>query len=180
MEKTYATLLASSLKSAHETLEATMQGVDDTVAHWQPQGKALPIAPAYAHAVISEDILGSWMTKQKALVEGEWGAKLGLSSPHPAMDADWETNFIEWCKTVKMDLPKFHEYAKAVYKNTEDYVASLSDSDLIDKKVDLSIWSMGEWSVAKFVIDMLLMHAFSLTGEISSVKGLQGLKGYPF
>lgn len=180
MDNKVAAVLAESLKSAHGTLEATMQGVEDKVAHWQPEGKALPIAAAYAHAVISEDVLSSWMTKGKPLVEGDWGAKLGLSSPHPAMDAEWEKNFAEWCKTVKMDLPKFQEYAKEVYKVSEGFVSSLSDQDLMEKKVDLSIWEMGDWSVGKFIIDMLIVHASCLTGEISAIKGLQGLKGYPF
>lgn len=180
MDNTTAVLLAASLKNAHELLENTMAGVNEKALHWQPEGKALPLAAAYAHAVISEDVLGSWMTKKKSLIEGEWGPKLGLSSPHPAMDEHWEKNFVDWCKTVKMDLPKFQEYAKAVYKNTEDFVGALSDKDLQEKKVDLSIWKMGEWPVAKFVIDMLLLHAYTLTGEISAVKGLQGLKGYPF
>jgi hypothetical protein len=180
MDNQIASMLADALKSAHETLEGTMQGVTDEVAHKQPGGKALPIAAAYAHAVISEDVLGSWMTKGKALVEGEWGAMLGLNSPHPAMDENWEANFVEFCKNIKMDLPKFQEYAKAVYKRNEEFVAGLSDKDVMDKKVDLSMWQLGEWSLGKFIVSMLIHHTASLTGEISTVKGLQGLKGYPF
>ncbi len=175
MNNKIALLLTDSLKNAHENLEGTMQGVTEEVAHWQPQGKALPIAAAYAHAVISEDVLSSMMMKEKSLIEGEWGAKLGLSAPHPMMDADWAKNFAEWSKTVKMDLSKFKEYATVVYKKSEDYCSTLSDSDLTEKKINF----MGEWTIGKFIVSILINHVASLTGEISAIKGLQGLKGYP-
>jgi hypothetical protein len=175
MNNQIALMLADSLKNVHENLEGTMLGVTEEVAHFQPQGRALSIAAAYAHAVVSEDALTSTMIKEKLLIEGDWGAKLGLSVPHPMMDADWEKNFTEWSKNVKMDLPKFQEYAKAVYKRSEEFCLSMNDIDLIEKKVAF----MGEWTAGKFIVAILIQHAANLTGEISAVKGLQGLKGYP-
>ncbi len=181
MDKTVATIIAECLKDSHETLEKTMDGVTNEVAHWQPQGKALPISAAYAHVVISEDVLLSSMVKKTPpLLAGEWGKKLGLSLPHPEMDAKWEENFSKWSKEVKMDLPKFQEYAKAVYKESEDFISSLTDTDLTEKKADLSSFQMGEWPLLKFILRLLISHVDSLTGEISAAKGLQGLKGYPF
>ena len=109
-----------------------------------------------------------------------WIEKLGLSHPHPMMDESWEKNFAEWAKTVKMDLPKFKEYAKAVYKQSDEYLGTLTDKDLSEKKVDLSGWGLGEWSLGKFVMRLLMGHMDNLTGEVSAAKGLQGLKGYPF
>jgi len=181
MDNQVASMLADALKSAHETLEGTMQGVTDEVAHKQPGGKAVPIGAVYVHAIVSEDIMMvGWAMKEKPLLEGEWAQKLGISHPHPAMDQDWEKNFIEWIRVLKMDLPKFQEYAKAVYKKTEAYLASLTDADLYEKKVDLSIWELGEWTLGRFVLRMVIGHLDNLTGEISAVKGVQGLKGYPF
>ena len=181
MKNTFAEMIRQSLKDTHETLESTMNGVTDEVAHWQPAGKALPIAAAYAHVIVSEDVmLSNWVKKTKSLVEGDWGSKLGLSAPHPAMDQNWEKNFAEWSKTVKVDLEKLKEYAQAVYKQSDEFLAGLSDKDMVNKKVDLSMWQMGEWPLARFVMRFLIGHVDSLTGEISAVKGLQGLKGYPF
>ncbi len=181
MEKTFAEMIRQSLKDAHETLEGTMKDVTDTVAHYQPTGKALPIAAAYVHTIVSEDImLNGWVRKIPPLADGEWSAKNGLSTPHPAMDQDWEKNYTEWTKTVKVDFAKFREYAAAVSKQTDDYLAGLTDADMVEKKVDLSAWQMGEWPLARFIIRFLISHVDSLTGEISTVKGLQGLKGYPF
>ena len=113
MNNSIALMLADSLKTVHENIEQTMQDVTENVAHWQPQGKALSIAAAYAHAVVSEDALSGMITNQKPSIEGDWGSKLCLSVPHPMMDANWEKNFAEWSKTVKMDLSKFKEYAKS-------------------------------------------------------------------
>jgi hypothetical protein len=175
MNNQIALMLADSLKNVHENLEGTMKDVTKEVAHFQPQGRALSIAAAYAHAVVSEDALTSMMMKDKLLIEGEWGEKVGLSIPHPMMDGDWEKNFTQWSKTVKMDLSKFQEYAKAVYKKSEDSCSSFSDTDLMEKKVAF----MGEWTVGKFIVALLIQHGANLTGEISAIKGLQGLKGYP-
>ena len=44
----------------------------------------------------------------------------------------------------------------------------------------MSAWQMGEWPVIKFVMQLLIGHLWSLAGEISAAKGIQGLKGYPF
>lgn len=181
MEKTIAEMLRQSLKDAHQTLEETMKDVTDEVAHFQPPGKALPIAAAYVHTIVSEDgMLNGWVRKMKPLADGEWATKNGLSIPHPAMDKDWEKNYTEWTKSVKVDLTKFKEYTQAVYKQSDDFLASLTDKDVINMKVDLSAWQMGEWPLARFIMRFLLSHVDSLTGEISTVKGLQGLKGYPF
>lgn len=181
MEKSFAELIRQTLKETHETLEATMEGVTDEVAHFKPAGKALPIAAAYTHVIVSEDILLNWMvTKTPPLLDRGWAEKNGLSAQHPAMDGDWEKNFAQWSTNVTVDLAKLKEYAQAVYAQTDEYLAGLTDHDLIEKKADLSAWGMGEWPIAKFVIRMLIGHVDSLTGEISAIKGVQGLKGYPF
>ncbi len=181
MANTFAEYIRQSLKDAHETFEGTMKDVTSEVAHYQPGGKALSIAAAYVHTIVSEDVmLNGWVRKIQPLSEGEWADKMGLSAPHPAMDVDWEKNYTVWAKTVKVDLEKFKKYAEAVYKQSDDFLAGLTDKDMVEKKVDLSAWQMGEWPLARFVIRFLISHVDSLTGEISTVKGLQGLKGYPF
>lgn len=181
MENKLVEMLRQVLKDSHETLEATMEGVTDEVAHYKPAGKALPIVAAYTHVLVSEDmLLSSMVKKSKSLLEQGWAEKNGLSAQHPAMDADWEKNFAEWSTTVKADLPKLKEYANAVYTQSDEFFAGLKDQDLWDKKVDLSMWGLGEWPLIRFILRMLVSHVDSLTGEISAAKGLQGLKGYPF
>lgn len=180
MANTFTEIIRHALKHSHETLEGTMSGVTDAAAHFQPAGKALPIGAAYAHTIVSEDIMLSWLTKKKPLIEQGWDQKLGVSAPHPAMDANWEKNFSDWSKSVKVELPKLQEYAQAVYKQSDEFLATLNDTDMIENKVDLSMWQMGEMPAASFVLQFLMAHVDSLTGEISAAKGLQDMKGYPF
>ena len=181
MEKSFVELVRQTLKDAHDSLEGTMNDVTEEAAHWQPQGKALPLAVAYGHVIVSEDmILNGWIRKSKLLIDQGWSDKMGLNLPHPAMDADWEKNFVEWSKKLKMDLKKFKEYAQAVYKQSDDYLAGLTDKDLFEQKIDLSVWGLGDWTLGRFILRFMISHVDNLTGEISAVKGLQGLKGYPF
>jgi hypothetical protein len=78
-----------------------------------------------------------------------------------------------------MDLPAFNAYAQAVYASIDDYLASLDD-EAMERMIDLSSIGMGERK-SGFVLSMILLgDTFSHCGEISCLKGLQGLKGYPF
>ncbi len=170
-------ILVSQLKAAHDALEQTMDGVTDEVAHFQPAGTANPIAGTYAHLVFSEDLfIHMFLKKDKPLLETTFKDKTGASEVQPN---DWVTAYPIWLRKVKIDVPKFREYAKAVYADTEAYLATLTDEDL-NKDVDMSSFGMGPRKIYDFVANMITGHAFPIMGEISVLKGLQGLKGYPF
>jgi hypothetical protein len=167
-------LLRAQLKSAHETLEGTMVDVTHDQAHWKPAGKAHPIGASYAHIATGEDYLVNGILKGSALMcASSWAGKAGLSEPPPQGQA-WE----EWARRVKVDLPALKAYSQAVYQATDSYLASLSDADL-ERSCDMSGFGMGQ-QPASTVFSMATEHAAWHTGEISSVKGLQGLQGYPF
>ncbi|HEX9059757.1 MAG TPA: hypothetical protein VF941_06235 [Clostridia bacterium] len=61
----------------------------------------------------------------------------------------------------------------------EAYVASLTDEDL-EKDVDMSSFGMETKKVYDFIANLISGHLYPITGEISVLKGIQGLKGYPF
>lgn len=167
-------LLREQLQSAHETQEATMADVTDKAAHFTDTNKAIPVGAAYAHSILGEDMVLSTMLLQKEPLAKD-NSKTGLSIPMPST-SEWEEHET-WYKTVKVDLPKLKEFAKEVYKTTDDYLASLTDEDL-DKQLDRPM--VGKHTIAWFFTNFILLHIANLTGEISSVKGFQGLKGYPF
>ena len=75
-----------------------------------------------------------------------------------------------------MDLPVFHEYALAVFAATDDYLASLTDEDLL---VEKEFGGAGPQTVA-WALNTILLNTYSHTGEIACLKGLRGMKGYPF
>jgi hypothetical protein len=170
-------ILLNQLKAAHTVLEQTMEGVTDEVAHFMPPGIANPIAGTYAHVVFSEDLfMNVFLKKAQPLMETTFKDKTGASEVQPT---DWQVAYPKWLKEVKLDVKTFREYAKAVYEASEEYVASLTDEDL-DKDVDMSAFGMGTRKVHDFIANLISGHAYPITGEISVLKGIQGLKGYPF
>ncbi len=69
-------------------------------------------------------------------------------------------------------------WAHEVYSFTDEYLASLEPADL-DRTLDLTEMGFGEKKVAWVFSSLLSSHTSNLTGEISTLKGLQGAKGYP-
>jgi len=92
---------------------------------------------------------------------------------------EWEVAYPKWLREVKVDIKQFREYSKAVFAASEEYVASLNDTDL-EKDVDMSAFGMGNKKQYDFIANMINGHIFSITGEVAVLKGIQGLKGYPF
>jgi hypothetical protein len=164
--------LREDMRITHEWLEATMQDVTQEQLDWHPPGKANPLGASYAHAVLSEDgAVNQLLRGDLPLFEGEWKGKTGISDPRMGSE-------FEWAREVKVDLRAAREYAKAVYNSTDRYLASLEPADL-DRTLDLSELGLGDKSVTWVLSAWLSSHASNMTGEISTLKGLQGARGYP-
>jgi len=168
-------LLLDSLKMSHEqVLEGTIEGVDNDLANKQPDGKADSIGSTYAHAVLAEDaIVNSMMKGSQPLSETEWKDKTGVDKPMSMTDPE---ALGEWYHTVQVDLPKVREYAKAVYAASEEFIQN-ADDETITKEVDF--WGM-KMPLAEAFDMFVIGHLNSIAGEISALKGIAGLKGYPF
>ena len=172
--------IREQMKSAHGLLEETISGVSDEMGRFAPPGKALPIGAAYVHYVTCEDWMVHSLFKGVApLMAGAWSGKTGVSEPPPGPGDDLDTRFAAWSRRVRVDLTEFREYAKAVYKATDGYIASLPDAEL-SREVDLSAMGMGKQTLSFVLDNALLGHAYCHCGEISAMKGVQGKKGYPF
>ena len=172
-----ADILLNQLKAGHSALEQTMVDVTEKIAHFSPPGKANPIAGTYAHLVFSEDFfIHGFLTHTKPLMETTFKNKTGASAVQPT---DWHVEYPKWLKEVKLDLQKFQIYTKAVFSETQEYVATLQDVDL-EKNIDMSTFGMGTRPIYDFIAGIINGHIYSIMGEISVLKGIQGLKGYPF
>jgi hypothetical protein len=164
--------LREDMRLTHEWQEQTMQDVTQEQLDWHPPGKANPLGATYAHAVVGEDaMVHGVLVGDQPLFEGEWKGKTGISDPRPSSE-------FEWAREVKVDLEAARKYADAVYSFTDKYLASLEPSDL-DRVLDLSGMGFGEKKVAWVFSAFLSGHASNMTGEISTLKGLQGARGYP-
>jgi len=172
--------IRAQMKSAHWLLEKTLSDVSDEMVRFAPPGKALPIGAAYVHYVMGEDwTIHSVFKGVAPLMAGPWAGRTGVSEPQPGPGDEWASRFEAWSRRVRVDLPAFRAYAKAVYEATDGHLATLADPELT-REVDLSAIGMGKQTVGFVLDNTLLGHAYCHCGEISALKGVQGKKGYPF
>jgi len=166
-------LLKQDAQWAHELFDLVTADLTDELAHWQPPGTANSIAATYAHAICGEDGIVQMMLKGGApLFASMWANKTGVSDPQFHSSP-------EWARTSKIDLSALQKYKEAVYAATNEYIASLTDSDL-DAERDLTKQGLGVRTVGWCLAALVISHLHNMTGEISSLKGSQGAQGYPF
>lgn len=166
-------LLSAQVKEAHQVVAGTIADLTSEQAHWKPGGNAHSVAPLLAHIAAGEDLFLNMMTGRQPLAMGPFANKTGASEPHPMGD------YGDWAGRVTVDLPQFHEYVQAVFKNTEEYLTGLRPEEL-DKELDLTSAGLGKMSLGAFITMTSVIHPSNHVGEISCMKGQQGAKGYPF
>ena len=172
------TLLREQLQVAHQWLEGTMADVTPEQAHWTPPGIATPLGASYAHVLTSEDMIIKGMLQQTApLLASTWAGRTGLSEPPPMPGPAWG-EYGPWTRRVQIDLPALRAYGQAVYEATAAYLAGLTPADL-DRPVDLSGVGLGQVTLGWVLSNLVIAHSHDLMGEISCLKGLQGVRGYP-
>jgi hypothetical protein len=125
------------------------------------------IGAIYAHAVFSEDGLLNGLIRGQTPVyyDGGWAEKIGLDMPQGSLEPDWNPD---------LDLDTFRQYAAAVYKTTDDHLAGVTDADM-EKVVDAGF--APPMPASTFISNVLVWHVATHQGEISALKGVQGLNG---
>ena len=162
-----------AFEGSHRWYQGTIEGVTADQACQVPPGVAHPIGELAAHILHSEDGMVNMVLQGKPMVweRDGWAARLGL----PVM-MDQQTAA---ARAYKCDPRALQEYAQAVYRSTEAYLDGLEPADL-EREADLSAAGMPSMPLGAFLLTMLLGNNYAHTGEISALKGLQGLRGYPF
>jgi len=64
-----------------------------------------------------------------------------------------------------------------VFAETDAYISSLTDEEM-NREIETSF--LGRQTVGQFLNGLTLHHMGLHTGEIATMKGVQGLKGLPF
>ncbi len=161
-----------ALHWAFNLLELVMADVSQDQAHWSPPGIANPIGATYAHAVCEMDALVKMLAGKPILFETIWAGKTGISEPRLNQD-------FEWVRRVEINLDLAREYARAVYQRTDEALAELSPADL-EREIDLTANGLGVQTIGWCLSALVTGHLHNMAGEISALKGLQGIRGYPF
>jgi hypothetical protein len=167
------TVLREGIQWGHGLVEQVMADVTTEQAHTPPAGSAHSIAAIYAHGILAEDgIINGMLRGGAPLFAATWAATCGVPAP---------TMFLSeaWSRGLRVDLEALRQYSQAVSQATEEYLAALSPTDL-DEIKDLSAVGLGERTVGWMLNVLVAGHLNNMAGELSCLKGLQGLKGYPF
>jgi hypothetical protein len=161
------------LRWAAELLEMVMADVTPEQLDWRPPGIANPLGAIYAHAIAELDAFVNVIMKgREPMFAGEWQGRTGISEPRWILE-------LEWARSVRVDLPAARRYAQAVYENAQTYLVSLTPEDL-EREIDLSANGLGVQTVSWCLNTLVTSHLNNMIGEISTLKGLQGARGYPF
>jgi hypothetical protein len=164
-------LVRAGLEDAHWTLEQAVEGLTAEQLHWPPPGTANTIAATYGHVVASEDaFVQGTLRGRPLLADSEWAGRTGISLPVPRRGSDWYA----WSRRVRVDLPVAREYAAAVYAATDAYIASLSPEALAQPP---RAAVPGNQTLSWLLTNLLVLHAVLHAGEISALRGVQGLHG---
>ncbi|MDA8216015.1 MAG: DinB family protein [Dehalococcoidales bacterium] len=164
-------LATTGLRVAYESLEQVMGDVTPEQAFWMPPGVANPIGALYLHTLYDTDAVIQRMFQSKPPLweTGGWAQKIGT-------DVDMDLT-AEWARSVRFDLDAAREYAKAVYVAADYYVCSLGEKDF---DVIIPSGTSDQTTLGHLLQSYIIWHIDVHCGEISALKGIQGLKGYPF
>jgi len=160
-------------KNCHEWLEGTSGDLTNEQAAWQPGGEVVPAGAHYVHHVGGEDFFVQNLFRgQPPLAATSFAGTAGFDEMMPM--GPWQ----DWARRVTVDMPVAHAYAQAVYAATDAYLADLTAEELA-RELDLTAMGFGVTTVG-YMLNAILIDGAAHCGEISCIKGLQGLQGYPF
>ena len=164
-------LLRAQFEQAHGILEQVIDDCDDEALAHVAGGTVGSISAIYAHLVYDEDGMMRGAGREDTVWESDgWAEKTGLGEMSGRQTLEWAQG------PQNYDLAALREYAQAVYAATDAYLESLSDDDLAEEIDTFG----GKQERARFLGTTCLWHVTNHQGEISALKGVQGLKGLPF
>jgi hypothetical protein len=170
-------LIQYSLGFAFDLLEQQVTDLTQEQADWLPPGNASPISALYWHTIVYVDtVVHDWGMGQPSLRQSAgWQEKVVIASP-PVDPEDPMGDLRAIRVGLRVDLPALHDYARATAQALLGWVASLTPEDL-ERTIDTPI---GELNLGQMLEAFIIWHINVHCGEISALKGCQGLKGYPW
>ena len=123
-----------------------------------------------AHAIYGEDMIVSQARGTPPVLDsGSWNARTGILDSSPSMTPDW--------LALTFNVAGLRDYPSAVFARTGEFLELATTADL-DRMVPTPLGN--EMPVGAFLGAFGIVHVSEHAGEISALKGAQGLKGLPF
>jgi uncharacterized damage-inducible protein DinB len=156
------------VEAVNGMVNTAMQDLNDDIVNYHPGGTANTIAQLLAHMVSGQDLLiQDKLGGGKTLHESGWAQKTGIPLERPLI---WQRD--AWC----LDLAAFDQFRLEVAAAALRFVDSLDEAGL-DREAQ---WVRGPVStVGRLLQQIYVNHGLGHCGEISAIKGMQGLKGLP-
>ncbi len=165
-------LLKAGFDAAHMILLTVIGDLDQETASFRiPRSNVPPLMAVIAHSLYGEDLMVNERARgaESVLIAGGFRAVTGITSPGPSMTPEWLASDFK--------LDGLRAYANAVFAATDTFISSAT-SEQLDRLVVSPIGT--DVSVGELLIAFSLVHLPVHTGEISTLKGAQMLKGLPF
>jgi len=164
--------IRSSMRQQHNMYNDAVKDLTAEQLHWRANDKGLPASFILWHYVRTEDNIIQFVLQRKPTVwlEGGLHEKFGL----PA-NAQGTGMSLDDAQNLRLE-PKeaFYDYMQAVWKATDDFLASADDTSLEQMT---TVKPLGEMPVQNAIGNMCLTHGFTHLGEIAHLRGLMGLRG---
>jgi hypothetical protein len=160
--------LREQMQSLLATLEAAVGDCTGETASKKLPGSTInSVGAIYAHTIFGEDgLLNGLMRGQTPVYfTGGWADKIDLEMPQGSMEPDWN---------ISIDMDLFRQYAREVYGATYSYLGNVTETDF-EKTVDAGF--APPMPARSFMANILAWHVATHQGELSALKGAQGLNG---
>lgn len=165
-------------KRLHEALRSSVQDLSVDEWHYAPGGTCNHIAFLMWHSVRSEDNILRFILQGRPPIwnEDDWYERLGLP---PRVQGTGMA--VEEARKFRIADPGlFMQYAEEVWREFEEYTASVTDGGAELSQRIVTVKPVGEMSAIQAIGQVCITHCFAHYGEIAYVLGEMGKKGFPF
>jgi len=160
--------IKNSLGFAHRALADARNGTPEQL-HFVPEHGSHSIAWCLWHTARVEDLIINARSRQAPQVWNEdWAKRIGL--PFEGMGTGMSDEQAQGIRIENLDA--FKEYQEAVWKQTDEYLGSLTDEDL---ERAIPTRDGGTESVGQGISLHMLGHFNGHRGEINTLRGMQGM-----
>jgi hypothetical protein len=165
-------------KRLHQWMRASVSDLTTDEWHYRGQGKTNNIAFLVWHCVRTEDNILRFILQGRPTIwnEGNWHERLHL--PPRVQGTGMATE--EASKFHIADPQLFMQYAEEVWREFENYTASIQDGGTELSERIITVKPLGNMPAIQVIGQVCISHCFIHFGEIAYILGELGKQGLPF